>query len=362
MRAQEIAREAWRNIRTGTTRAAALALMLGVAIVLAALLEAEAVSAIMRSAQDFQRRGANILTITAKDGISPVVCERLAGAQASPDNNVTAAGAIRAAESDLAPVALPQGPIPSFEVSPGFGAILGLRPGSAKGLLLSTVAAEQLGVSAGSEITVRGRSSAAKVRAVFPYPSDGRDGQLEFASLAEVPSSGSFDACWVRLRHLRAGDEELLRVALRPGLVEGADVTVRQLNGTSGSSSPTALGYQHRVTRWLKFALLLFGLGLGGLAIWLRRLELAAAQHAGLSRVAQLWHLLLETSAWLLAAWSLSAPWLVWGNLQAGAIPDVIVLLHLKIALAAGCGVLLGTLLAAAAIRERHLFRFFKAR
>ncbi len=371
MKIREILREALRNIWSGTSHSPTLAISLAVAISLGALLDAQVVTGLIREAQVFEQRGGSTLSISVAGGINPAVCEHFAETT-NLNPNILAAGALRSASVNLTPVALPESSIPTFEMTAGFRELIsGAGSGAQQaGLMVSKMAADQLGLRDGDELiysqgrrgSTRSKVYRSVVERIFPYPSDGRDGQLEFSILAPAPLTGYWDSCWVKFRYLTAGDEELLRVALRPGLPKDAEVTLRQLNTTLGANSPAAERYLDRATRWVRWALFFFGLLLGALAIRLRRLELAAALHAGVSRSAQLGQLSFETSIWVLAASILALPGVLWSETTSPGSEGVVRAVMLKSLALGCCGVFLGISLALARVREKQLFRYFKDR
>jgi hypothetical protein len=203
----------------------------------------------------------------------------------------------------------------------------------------------------------------APIIGVFPVPDDGRDTTLSYSALSPVPAGGLFDQCWAEVWPPDARTESLIRTVLAPGVRRADDLRVSRLNSTAGGVLNLADRYENRSTRHAPTAAFLAGLALGGLGMTLRRLEFAAALHAGVPRRALIWQLMLETGAMLAVVGLVAAPVLVWASQAGNPCPSAWLLTAEAVTLGSGgLGVVLGFLIIVAGTRESKLFALFKAR
>ncbi|MFV0407790.1 MAG: hypothetical protein ACK5LN_13385 [Propioniciclava sp.] len=356
MRIRSILSEAWRNTISGTSRALLLTLILGVVAGALAWLDLSTARGLVERAQEFQKSGASIAVVEAPGRIDGVACESL-----NQIPTVRAAGAIRVADRLTLPV-LPDQQLPTHDVTTGFPEILGITV-QGSGVVLPETLAETLGASVGEPLQLG--SATTTVAGIYAYPDDGRKAGYSYTALAPVPSSGSnFDECWVdawpptsQLRGL------LSATAITVDPTKDEPTTIGQLNTRLGATFDGPGQFRSRITVWAPVAALLAGIAVGYGSIRTRRLELSAAQHAGVSGSAQLLQLLLESMVWAIAAGILTIPVLVLAaNGLAWADARPLAALGALSPLGAVLGSLAGTALGAARIRERDLFKHFKDR
>lgn len=357
MRAREVAREALRDLVSGTTTTSIWIALFVVTV--GAVVVAQATSA--RSAVDAADRwlasGAATLVETAEERIDGRACDALS---ALP--TVQAAGAIRAATVDLSPAALPRGTVPTYDVTPGFAALLPVEGTTdGLGLVVSDEAARALGLTGPGDLATR--DGHAPVQGVFGYPDDGRDPALTYSALAASRADGGpFDACWVTSWPASDDVVQALGRTVLPG--SGGDTESRpvlgQLNSTLGvsfHSPPMALD------GWGAAAAGGLGVASGAASVWRRRSRLASDRHVGVTTAAQLGSQSLQAAVWTTVA-SLCIVSVVLA-VTFGLRPDDSIPISLDAGrtLAVGAvGVLLGVVVAAVSVRESSLLRYVRQR
>lgn len=358
MRRAAVAREAWRNVLSGTSRAGLLALVLIGIAVGCQLADLLAVRSITQQVDEFRASGADTLVYTSTGRIDPGRCELLA-----EQPHVIAAGAVRR-DQELYAAALPASSIPSYAVTPGFpGVLLNSSAPLGAGVVLSRDLAETVDRDAGSTLALVG--GVAPVAAVYDYPQDGRAVGFGYALLTPTSDPAPFDACWVREWPMTDTTEMLLRgvgVAGEP-VADAPAPDLSQLNTTLGRRLDAPALYADRPTRWAPLGALLLAAAVGFAATRLRRLEIASARHLGVTTAAQVLGVALEAVAWavpvvLVAAVSAA---LVAANGHAGDVAETLALGALApAAVVIGGGV--GAAAAVTTIREGQLLRYLKER
>ncbi|MGN6241401.1 MAG: hypothetical protein ACTHNI_16875 [Cellulosimicrobium cellulans] len=349
------ASEAWRNLRSGTSRALLLTLAFAVLVGTLAAVDTRAVVEVLRGAADFRAAGAAVQTLQAAGRVSGSQCDALG------DVVGVRVGAFRGGEP-LRALNLPSSRLGVFEVTPGLLDVLTGTTSATRssGVWLSADLAEALGAATGDRLATS--SGTATVAGVYSYPDDGRDRALAYAVLAPVPATGTFDACWAEIWPTDAGSAALLHMALLPG-TDLAEVTRDQLNTRWGADHDARDLLAHRVTRHAPVAAVVAGFVLGLASVLVRRLELSAALHARVPKAALSWQVLLETLAWVFAGALIAGAcllWLArWGNPDPG--PETW-WVGLRVVAAGAAATTIGALLGMLATRERHLFRYFKDR
>ncbi len=355
MRPGSVMSEAWRNIRTGTTRAALYVSVVLFAIGGLAAADIRSMVSVVDGAHDFRRAGASVQVLEASQGIDGARCEALAEI-----DGITAAGAVRSG-TPLRALNLPAARLDVFEVTPGLPRVLDASATNGAGIWLASELATTLGASRGDQVATD--AGAASIAGVYPYPDDGRNRTLGYAVLAPTAVSGVFDACWAEVWPVNETTAVYLRTALAVGVGSEQNAVQGQLNPKPGSSYDAAALMADRITRHATAGAVVVGILIGFVAVRTRRLELTSALHARVPRDALRWELLLETLAWVLSATVVagSALWWVaaWGN------PDPaydVWAIGMRTVAAGGLGALVGAQAALLATRERHLFRYFKNR
>ena len=182
--------------------------------------------------------------------------------------------------------------------------------------------------------------------------------------IRDSASTAPFDSCWVSEWPQSSQVAQLLRGVLVPGQSSQANPPVlSQLNTTHGTAFDGSLQFADRVTQWAILLAFVAGFALAFASVRLRRLELAAALHLGLTRRALAALMTLEFAMWALPA-ALIGLLLAVGYSQTGLLTDVgnnlAFGLILPVLTILGCGVGIAT--STATISEDHLFRYFKNR
>lgn len=357
MRLAAVTNEAWRNVRTGTTRALLLTCVFIMVLGSLAVLDMRAVVTVAQGAAEFRAAGASTQLFALAGGVDAQRCAALADV-----DGITTAGALRAAPA-VRLHNLPSTEVPLFEVTPGFLAVLGQVPSAGPDVAISQSLATAIDAVPGSTIATTAGSGV--VGSVYPFPQDGRNAALGYAALAPVPATGLFDACWAEVwpANDRTANLLLLTAAASTPLGAAAQATLDQLNSSLGKAYDPATLLRERPTRFAGYAAIVAGFTLGVVAIRARRLELAAALHSRVPRTALTWQVLLEAGAWTGAAVVILTPVLAlvaaYNNPEP---PGDYWAIGLRIVATGAAAVLLGAACATAATREKHLFRYFKDR
>lgn len=361
MRLSAILSEAARNIFRGTTRAVLFALLLGSIVGGLAVADALTVHTLETQAQAYQQSGAATRILQSDSAIRGAACDALADG-ALP---ISAAGAL-SEDDPIELAALPTTSIPAFRVSPGFMGLLGGAPERA-GTWISDVLAQTLSVVPGAQLQTS--TGTITIAGIYPYPKDGRDNRLGFAMLVPVAADHVFDECWATAWPLGQSTDLLLRSsAFAPGSTDA--LQIGQLNKTHGTTFDGTLAFGSRITQYVYPLIAVVGLSLGWASIRARRLEHAAALHAGQRRSEQLTTILVETAAWALLGGTVAGLimlgavigtdlWASSGSQPTAASVLQIIAPALPIAFGSA---LMGAAIAAATTQERHLFRYFKER
>ena len=305
-------------------------------------------------AQVFRASGADVRNLAADGQVDGAACDRLAGV-----STVRAAGALRA----VAPVVISQAPdvpMTAYEVTVGLGSILGVAPTATPGVWLEQGLADALMVRSGSMLATS--DGLTPVDAVFTWPNDGRDARFGFAVLVPVATDRSFDECWMEAWPIVDGNDQLLRSVITVSEAQ-VPAPIGQLNKNAGTTLDTNRLYHQRVTRHAAWVGPVAFLVMGFLASWRRRLEYAAALHAGEDRGALLLGVALETLVWAatggLVALVVDAVGMrllrLEGRWPVSRILADVVWWSLT-------GAIVGAVAAACLIREKDLFRFFRTR
>ncbi|MCS4277845.1 hypothetical protein M2390_003060 [Mycetocola sp. BIGb0189] len=354
--------EILRDVRTGTSRALLFTVLCATLLMGLCLAEISTVSRVLNDADSYRRSGASTLMFQAPGQIDAIRCEALVGLP-----NVNQAGAVRENPVGVNPAALPGHSIPQRDASEGFIRLI-TSTGSAPiavpgaGVVISDQVAEALGRYGGDSI-VAGVGSI-PVRAVFPYPDDGRKPGLGYTVLSPVPVDRQpFDECWIEVWP----QTEAVAAQLRSTLLGDGDAQTRpqlsQLNSRPGQTFPGADAFGGRLTTAAVPAGALAGLVIGFVMVRIRRLELASARHSGISPGAQALILLGEAlvPAAVAVLIALTATLVLTGL---SGIPDPSALrgLAVRICVVFVPAVVLGVIAGALTTRERQLFRYFKSR
>lgn len=355
MRASAVISEAWRNLRSGTSRALLLSTLLVAVTVLLGVADIVTVRSLQEKAGQYLGSGAAIRTVSIEALVDPLSCGALGDV-----STVRATGALAGA-TPITTTALPRAPLPAFSVTPSFAAVLGLDPAQASGVWISETLAQTLHADLGTNLdTARGPLT---ISGIFAWPDDGRDSRLASAVLVPDVTQERFDECWAAVWPTSEETDDLLRFAAAPGAPADSAVTVGQVNRNFGTSFEGHTEYLDRSTRHILPVGTVAGFFIAVTSVRLRRLEHAGALHAGQSRAASAAVCFLETLVWsgvgalvaavtlLLTARSMSV--------DGGLVPATT---GLRAVCAAAASALLGSAASIALVRESHLFRYFKDR
>lgn len=352
--------EAWRNTISGTACFMAVLSALAVLAAAGAVAEFKTSSDILNQAAQYQASGGNVLILNAKDGIDGKSCEQL-----SSLNSVQASGATRDTVA-LVVSALPDTQIPSYEVTSGFSKVLqSKRDKTVQGLVVSKELATTLNLSIGNKLSLKdGRQSL--IKGIYEYPDDGRTPGYSYAALEETPAQGTFDACWVSMWPQSSQVQDAIWSALTPSAKSDSDnsITISQLNSTQSETFDGRSLYRSRFTAYLPAIFACVGLLLGSVFIWSRRLEIASALHCGVRKSA----VVLQTCFEVVIAISLSVclvlpiVYILGLSLIAAADFRNVFIAALQPACTLWAACLLGEVVMAVSIQEKHLFTYFKER
>lgn len=355
MKATTILSEAWRNVRTGTTRAVLLAVVLAAAGIALVVTDMLSIVALEHEAEEFRDSGAAIRTLSAEAYIDADSCTALAGA-----NTVQASGALTPAAA-VTVSTLPSGSIPAFTVSPSFASVLGLDTALEDGVWIPESLATTLHAGVGTILETT--AGPLRIAGVYDWPDDGRDSRLNYAFLVPDATRTGFDECWALIWPTSVETEDLLRFAGQVDSPNDVPLALSQVNKSHGTSFDGNTEYHARITQHTVPLGALIGLLIAFTGVRLRRLEYAGALHAGQRKTAALATALVETVLWAGAALLVAAATvLVTAQILSPGSAVTIAATGIRTLTATAAGALVGTVAALSILRESHLFRYFKDR
>ncbi|MDR0435588.1 MAG: hypothetical protein LBH11_02295 [Propionibacteriaceae bacterium] len=355
MRARSVISEAGRNLACGTSKPLLFALLVAVLSGVLAVADVSAIARVDAAAVRFQAAAASMRGIAAERRIDAASCDALARL-----STIAASGALSTGEV-LRLDAAPMTQFHTYRVSPGFGSLLGVGGATTDGVWVEAELAAALGLQAGMTVpTERGDLT---VAALYRWPNDGRDARLGFSILIPESASEPFDECWMSSWPvLPSNDDLLLSTAyVIPG--SNAALQVVPLNKNLGRDYDANAEFTSRVTSEARWFALLAGVALAVVAVSRRRMEYAAALHAGQDRTSQLLTVLLETLVWAGAgALTGTVTCLLAARLSGVTDWYTTWLVTVRCPVLAFIGALLGSAGAILCIKERLLFRYFRNR
>ncbi|WP_309081555.1 hypothetical protein [Zhihengliuella sp.] len=371
MKFSSICGEATRNLVGGTSRLAAWSLLAAALIAVLAGYAAHQSAAQLRAADAFVRDGGATYVLEAEGAVSGTACRALA---THPD--VVASSALRDRADGVRARFLPSTPLPAFEAGPGFVDIFG-SPGALdsesarrpSGFALSADAALTLGLDSGDHLDVvnsDGTIRTITVDQVYDFPDGSSVPVLGYAAISTVPSSGTFDACWLRVRTAAAHPNSPVLALARTALLglDAGQSQISQLNGRLGDAAPGPHKTSYAASAGLLLLAFVVGVTVGAGMVHTRRLELASALHSGVRRPDLIQQHLIEAATIMVLGAILAAPVVIY--LAFDGVPDpstaLPVLKGIKAATALVAGVLLGAATRAATIRESDLYAYFRER
>lgn len=358
IRIREILQEAWRNTATGTARPLLAIAVFATVIGTLGIIQARGVVDITTQAQRWRAAGASIMVVALDGQIDGAQCDAL-----STMPGIAAAGALRQAQP-VHLAAMPSTPLQTFQATPGLATVLRVERLTDTGVgiwladdLSQNTGTAQLQDTHGNQIEVAG---------TYAYPSDGRVPTLAYTAISPTPAAGRFDACWVELWPESDQARSLLTLPVVSTLgPDGKPLTpqVQQLNTSLGARFGAADRLATLPTWPLTTAAALTTAALAVALLRSRRIELAAALHAGVDTPSLALQTAAECLIWTGAALPLLGVSFWWAATQGNPDPPWSALYPaIRTALVASLAALLTTVLTTVLTRERHLFRYFKAR
>ncbi|MBO1740682.1 hypothetical protein [Leifsonia sp. TF02-11] len=360
MKFVSLLREAGRDIMSGTARFTLFSQVLILLIGGLVFVDALATARLVASAEAFRASGAATEILVAEGLVDGAACEALAGLP-----GVAASGALRSSERKIVIATIPDAPIPTYEISPAFAAVVSdpdSDPGTGEGILIPEDLARTVGVVAGESVVTD--SGSVQIASVYRYPSDGRRAGFGYAILTPTNSTRPFDECWATAWPQIPNLRSLLLASMLPSTGTSSEKpTVAQLNSALGASFDGNAAFAGRLTRFATPLSATIALCLGFVSVRIRRLQQTSALHAGVSRGDLLALNLLEGGAW-------SAPAAVIGVALASVAAwmigrdDQLALFEMfaGIPLAGMAGALIGVAVGSMTMSEKQLFRYFKDR
>jgi len=353
---REISREAWRNLVSDTTHAGVWMFVLATVMGTLAWADTAQVASIVDDSAAYITGGGATWILDAPGRVDGAACAALSDA-----TNTHGAGAVRRADAPVTAAAVPNAPLPGYEVTVGIPEVLDAWTDT--GILLPDQAAETLSLESGDTlITTNGP---ALVGAIYAFPDDGRTPTLGYAALSLVPATGIFDQCWVRVWPSNDATVTLVYTALISGdstVSTTQQPTLTQLNTHLASQFDAASSYSTRNTRLAGWICLGAGFATGVSSLLGRRLETAAALHSGMPHPALIWQLVQESLVWILGAAVLASVPVYMTSERAAMSTTHLVLLGETHIISGVSGAILGVLAVTMVAREKRLFALFKQR
>lgn len=359
---REVIREAWRNTVTGVSKPIIAILVFVLTIGVIANFQAGAFTEANAEANKWRSQGSAVLVVDLAGAIDGARCHALAAVP-----GIAAAGAIRNGDEQTIS-ALPSTSFSAKEATSGMQDVLRVHQiaaGSQGGLWVSEDLAQALGVSStnGKKVSFASANDV-PVTGVYPYPDDGRNPSLAYNLISVVPASGRFDSCWVEFWPENIGLESVLALpVMSADLPPDTPPQIQQFNSTKGLKFDPQDRLDRITTPYFALLGLLVGLVLGFGLIHTRRLEIAGALHAGVDKVSLVVQGMIEALLWVIPGVAALSAFLGWQAMGpdrdiswAAFVPG------LQVVLLAAIGVVIGSAVATALIKEKYLFKYFKGR
>lgn len=342
--------EVMRNILTGTSLLAPLALLLSLIMGAVGEMENRTVSALDRKAQAFIEVGASTFTVASEGNIDASACERLSGS-----GLVDRAGAIRQIRG-VRIATLPGAAVSTYEVSTGFLEFLRVVPAARTGVLISEALARELLPAKGQPRpgALPNEVPPLWIIGTYAWPDDGRPTDLEYAVVASVPPAKAFDQCWIRSRDPADRPLDLLLSTLIQSPENPSDAVPVQSNPELGETFTYADDFGTRGTRyaWIFVGIATALAAMAGLRR--RATELTNARECGIAPLALTIQVLLETFVWAILGAAMALGGLVVSmELQGIPNPTELLILDLRLAISAIVGAAIGSILGVLAITRR---------
>lgn len=276
VRWREIAREAWRNTATGTSRPLVLGAILTIVLGVGVAFAAHQTTAAIETYDSYLERGSATTVIRSPNGIDPQRCAAL-----NEVAGVRGAVALRQDPDGVTLAALPSFEQPRIAAVGDVSAMLGSPPAMMPGVLLSEEMSTRLGLAPGESLALSaGKTTLA---GTFAYPDDGRIPLFATAVVEPLPRGDApFDQCWVTVWPPRDDYRSLLTSSIIP--IEGQSPETQLLNHSLGEPRPLSVLVADSSAGWMQAGGALLAFFLGGAWVRSRRVELALALHLGQPR------------------------------------------------------------------------------
>lgn len=359
---REVIREAWRNTLTGVSKPIIGILVFALTIGVLANFQVGAFTQANADAAKWRTQGSAVLVLELAGAIDGAQCHALANTP-----GVAGSGAVRAGQEQTI-LALPSTSFSAKEATSGLQDVLRVHQVSSDsqgGLWVSEDLAQALGVTSANGKRVSFASALdVSVTGVYPYPDDGRNPSLAYNLISVVPPTGTFDSCWVEFWPENISLEGILALPVIAANVPAeTSPQIQQFNSTKGIKFDPQDRLDRITTPYFAMLGVLVGLVLGFGLIHTRRLEIAGALHAGVDKISLVIQGIFETLAWVIPGVIVLSAFLGWQSLSperevswAALVPG------LQVVLLAAVGVVLGSVVATALIKEKYLFKYFKGR
>lgn len=357
MKFVEIAREAYRNVETGTARAIWVALGTGLIATALVVSNVAAVASIAARAEAFRASGATTYVASSEHRISGALCDALGSL-----NGVASSGAVRPATDKMRFNNLPSQTFESYEATSGLARVLLSDPSVQTGaplLVLDERLAARVGVQPGD--VFKTNQGAAYLGATYSYPEDGRVQLLGNAAILMAPSQGMYDQCWMTLSATQLNGRELISRSVVPGGVSD-QLQVLQLNTKLGASFSAEAAFEERPTRLAPLAALILSAMLATPLAARRRIEFSNARHFGVTRAQLVLQVTGESMIWAIPIVALLLPATLVLTRLLTNVSTMVTAETVQTVVAAIIGSSVASAAIAASASERTLFRAVKAR
>lgn len=352
--------EIWRDILSGVSRAASFAVCVFSVVACCAGVDAMQIIVLERQVNDFRAAKGDVSLVKLDHGVNGQACADLSQSQ-----QIQASGALRQAEDTVLKV-LPSNAITTYEVTDGMLNVVDDTQSDHIGVWVPTALASKLGVARGSVLDTR--HGELRIAGVYNWNEDGRDTRLGYAVLIPVAATGVFDECWASSwpsAEISAQMRQSVYAARNP-----TQAQVGSLNYTVGSSLDAYGLFSTRLTR--------FGMPFAGVVVFVlsfmycrrRRLEFAGDMHVGVSKstlvVQMIGEYMLPGLTGLICAYGglFLLLIIVCSGFQGISIRDAYAIFECELLGSLWVIALLdlGVLVSVCFVRERDLFKLFKAR
>lgn len=356
MRFLDVVGEAIRNIRSGSSRAGSLMLILVLASTALLAIDAAAVGALQERAQLVRAQAGAIRVLVADHAIEPSACSHL-----DELKSIAEAGPIWQLDP-IRLLALPRVEVPFFALSPGAARMLEFPSARSGGLYIPESLAERWSVREGSQLDTS--NGTLMIDGVYRYSEgDGRDPRLANAIvvIGEVPMRAS--ECWYSVWPPSNAADQYVYGAITASRQEDSAPQIAPLNPSVGQRFDFAHEYTARVTALASGGVVILFGALASTFTARRRMELAGNLHAGARRRDVLATVIADTVIWASAT---AIATFVFARLagriflhEALAGYDTSLMITLAIATSAA---VTGAAIPSILIREDRLFAIFKSR